>query len=248
MASEQEQQYLYSPAYKVASDVAVSVGPSSTLDGFLRQIYDRMNQVIQSQANHLLHRGNVTAQEAAQLINSRNQLLLRIRSHLSPFGLAYSEILKPRASLPDLDKLLRQKGTITAVLNSVGKTRQVVDKLGVVMRVGGPATIIVSITATAVVIANAPEDQRAKVAAREIGATGGSIALGTGGMWAGCVSGAALASPSLVIPVVGEITTGGACLIGGLVGGLSLGYVGHRLGGAIGSAVYTTVSEFTWER
>lgn len=67
-------------------------------------------------------------------------------------------------------------------------------------------------------------------------------------MLAGCVSAAALASPSLAIPVIGEITTGGACLIGGLVGGLSLGYVGHRLGGAIGSAVYTTVSEFTWER
>ena len=61
-----------------------------------------------------------------------------------------------------------------------------------------------SITATAVVIANAPEDQRAKVAARE--------------------------------------------MVGGLVGGLSLGYVGHRLGGAIGSAVHATVSEFTWDR
>lgn len=246
--SEADQEYLYSPAYKVASDVAVSVGPAATLDGFLRQIYDRMNHVIQSQANHLLQRGNITAHEASELINARNQLLMRIRSHLSPFGQLYSEILKPRASLPDLDKLLRQKGTITAVLNSVGKTRQVVDKLGVVMRVGGPATIVFSITATAVVIAGAPPERRSAVAAREIGATGGSILFGTGGMWAGCATAAALASPSLVLPIVGEVTTGGACLMGGLIGGLGLGYVGHRAGAVIGSTVYTQVSEFTWSR
>lgn len=243
-----EQQYLYSPAYKVASDVAVSVGPSATLDGFQRQLYDRMNQVIQSQANQLLQRGNITAHEAAELISARNQLLLRIRSRLSPFGQLYSELLKPRGSLPDLDQLLRQKGTINAVLNSVGKTRQVVDKLGVVMRAGGPTTIVFSITATAVVIANAPAEQRSAVVAREIGATGGSIALGTAGMWAGCATAAALVSPSLVLPVVGQVTTGGACLVGGLIGGLGLGYAGHHLGGAIGTAVHTTVSEFTWGR
>jgi hypothetical protein len=246
--ADKGQEYLYSPAYKVGADVAVAVGPAATLDGYLRLIYDRMNHVIQTQANGLLSRGNITSHEASELINARNQLLMRVRSHLSPFGQLYSEILKPRASLPDLDKLLKQKGTITAVLQSVGKTRQVVDKLGVVMRVGGPATIIVSITATAVVIAKAPADQRARVASREIGATGGSIVLGTGGMWAGCASAAALASPSLVLPVVGEITTGGACLVGGLVGGLGLGYLGHKLGGSIGETVHTSVSEFTWSR
>lgn len=48
-------------------------------------------------------RGNITSQEAARLIGARNQLLLRIRAHLSPWGQLYSEILKPRASLPDLD-------------------------------------------------------------------------------------------------------------------------------------------------
>lgn len=246
--SETQSEYLYSPAYKVAADVAVSVGPASTLDGFLRLVYDRMNHVIQAQANGLISRGNITTEEAARLIGARNQLLLRIRSHLSPFGQLYSEILKPRSSLPDLDKLLRHKGTIAAVLESVGKTRQVVDKLGVVMRVGGPATIVVSIVATAVVISQAPAQDRARVAAQEVGATGGSIFLGTGGMWVGCASAAALASPSLVLPIVGEVTTGGACLVGGLIGGLGLGLVGHRVGRAIGSVAHTTWSEFSWDR
>jgi hypothetical protein len=91
----------------VTADIVVSVGPSATIDGFLRQIYDRMNNVLQAQANQLLQRGNITAHEASQLIDARNQLLMRIRSRLSPFGQLYSEILKPRAGLPDLDKLLR---------------------------------------------------------------------------------------------------------------------------------------------
>ncbi|WP_395701365.1 hypothetical protein [Aquabacterium sp.] len=64
MASTDEE-YLYSPGYKSAADVAVSVGPAATLDGYLRLIYDRMNHVIQAQANGLLSRGNITSHWAA---------------------------------------------------------------------------------------------------------------------------------------------------------------------------------------
>jgi hypothetical protein len=246
--SDQDVQYLYSPAYKVSADVSVAVGGPMGWDGFWRLIYDRMNERIQFQANQLLARGNITAQEAAAFVNSRNELLLRIRHRLSPFGQLYSEILKPQANLKGFQQFLNQKGSIEAVLSSVGKTRQIVDKIGVVSRVAGPATVMLSISATAVVIAQAPQDARAKVAAREIGGTTGSIVFGLGGMWAGCASAAALASPSLVLPVIGEVTTGGACLIGGIVVGLALGFAGQKLGSSIGSAVYTTVSEFKWSR
>ena len=243
-----DQQYLYSPAYKVATDVMVGVGAPMTLDGFQRLIYDRISENIQRQANILLVRGNITAQEAAHLINGRNELAIRIRSRLSPFSQFYSEILKPKSSLKSLDQLLKQKGTIEAVLNSVGKTRQVVDKIGVIARVAGPATIILSISCTAIVIAKAPPGQRGRVAAREVGGTAGALLGGIGGMWAGCAAGASLVSPTLVVPIWGPVTAGGACLVGGIVGGLGIGYAGQKVGSEIGAVVYNQVSEFQWVR
>ena len=241
-----EEQYLYSPAYKVATDVTVGVGGPMTLDGFQRLIYDRINESIQRQANALLARGNITAQEAAHLVNGRNELIRRIRSHLSPFGQLYSEILKSKSSLKSFDQFLKQKGTIEAVLNSVGKTRQVVDKIGVVSRVAGPATIVVSISCTAMVIAQAPPELRGRVAAREVGGTAGALLGGIGGMWAGCAAAASIASPTLVVPIWGEVTTGGACLVGGIIGGLGIGYAGQRVGSEIGTVVYNQASEFQW--
>ncbi|HET7865056.1 MAG TPA: hypothetical protein VFL86_11690, partial [Burkholderiaceae bacterium] len=151
-----------------------------------------------------------------------------------------------RATLKDFDQFIRQKGTIEAVISSVGKTRQVVDRIAVISRVAGPATIVFTISATAIVIATAPEAERAKVAAKEISSTVGSVAFGAGGMWAGCATAAALVSPGLVIPVVGEVAVGGACLVGGLLGGVGLGYIGHRVGQSIGVTLYTAVSEFRW--
>lgn len=238
--------YLYSPACKAVADVTVSVGASLTLDSFQRLIYERINRNVQEQAHRLLLRGNITAHEAAALVDARNRLVLNIRRQLSPFGQLYSELLKPRATLKDFDQFLRQKGTIEAVISSVGKTRQVVDRIAVFSRVAGPATIVFTITATAIVIATAPEAERAKVAAKEISSSVGSVAFGAGGMWAGCATAAALVSPGLVIPVVGEVAVGGACLVGGLLGGVGLGYIGHRVGQSIGVTLYTAVSEFRW--
>jgi hypothetical protein len=104
---ESDDLYLYSPACKAVADVTVSVGASLTLDGFQRLIYERINHNVQQQANRLLLRGNITAQEAAALVGARNELLLNIRKQLSPFGQLYSELLKPRSTLKDFDQFLR---------------------------------------------------------------------------------------------------------------------------------------------
>jgi hypothetical protein len=56
----------------------------------------------------------------------------------------------------------------------------------------------------------------------------------------------ALASPSLVIPVVGEVTTGGACIVGGIAGGVGAGWLGYLLGQWAGEATYDFVTEFQW--
>lgn len=248
MAESAQDHYLYSPAYKVTSDVAVSVGGPMTYDGFYRLIYNRISANIQLQSDAFLRRGNLTAQEAAHFVNARNELLVKIRSRMTPFGEAYSEIIKPRTNLPSFEKLLKSKGSIEVVLSSVGKNRQVVDRIGVAMRVAGPVTIIVSVTCSAVVIAQASPAERGRVAAREIGATTGSIAGGIAGMWAGCEIGATIASPSLIVPFWGEVSTGGACFVGGLLGGFGVGFVGHKVGSEIGLAIYNRVSDFRWER
>lgn len=66
------------------------------------------------------------------------------------------------------------------------------------------------------------------------------------GAWAGCATAAAFASPSLVVPIVGEIPTGGACVVGGIIGGIGIGFAGRKLGEAGGDAVYDFVTKFEW--
>lgn len=242
-------EFLYSPAVRVTVEVPFSIAPGMTWDGFWRLIYDRANAGIQQQANLLLEQGRISVEESRALVNSRNDLLLRIRSKATPFGELYSEILKPRSSLKSFERFVAEKGSIEAVLKSVGKTRAVVDKIGVVSRVAGPAAIVLEISLTAIVIQQADPRDRSRVAAREIGGVVGSVGGGLGGMWAGCAGLATLASPSLVVPVVGEISTGGACLIGGILGGIGVGWLGRRAGESIGEGLYeitNDLGEFQW--
>lgn len=169
-----------------------------------------------------------------------------MRQQLSPFGRLYSEILKPSNNLPTLEKLVAQKGSVEAVLTSVGKSRAVVNRFAAVSRVAGPAMIVIQITVSAMVISSAAPEDRGRVAAREAGGVGVGVLTGWGGMWAGCAGLSALASPSLVIPIVGEVTTGAACVIGGIAGGAGAGWLGYLLGQWAGEATYDFVTEFLW--
>ena len=48
-----------------------------------------------------------------------------------------------------------------------------------------------------------------------------------------------------------EVTAGGACVVGGLLGGLGLGWLGRHAGESAGTALYdivNEVSEFRWTR
>jgi hypothetical protein len=247
--SPAEQPWYYSPAFKVAVDVPFAIAPGMTWDAFWRLIYDHTNEGLQKQANLMLQKGSITAAEARKLVDGRNELLLRIRQRLSPFGELYSELLKPAKSLKSFEQFVAQKGSIEAVLKSVGKTRAVVDKIGVVSRVAGPASIVLEISLTAIVIQQAAPQDRGRVAAREIGGAAGSVGGGLAGMWAGCAAGASLASPSLVVPLWGEVSTGGACLVGGILGGLGVGWLGRQAGEAAGEGlyeIYNELSAFQW--
>ena len=142
--------------------------------------------MIQEQANELLRRGNVTAEEARDLVEvQRNGLVIEMRKPLTPFGKLYSEVLKPANSLPTFEALVERKGTVEAVLVSVGKTRAVTNRIAFIGRTAGTAGFVLEIVAVAVVIELAPEDQRARVATEEVSGAVGGIAAGTGGCWAG---------------------------------------------------------------
>jgi hypothetical protein len=238
---------LYSQATKTTVQVSMPVGAQLGYDSYVRLLYEKANNAITQQANALLARGNITAEEARRLVESqRNGLVTEFRKPLTPWGKLYSEILKPSNNLPTLEKLVAQKGSIEAVMQSVGKTRAVVNRIAVVSRVAGPALVIVSITFSAVAIAEAPEGQRGRVAAVEAGGTVGGLGFGMAGSWAGCLAGASIASPSLVIPGVGEVTTGGACLVGGIAFGLGFGWGGDKLGRQTGGAIYDFVTSFQY--
>ena len=237
---------LYSPAVRVASTSAYGVGASQTWDAFMRQSYEQANALIQAQARALQLRGNVSPAEARLLVEGqRNALVLQMRNRLTPWGRLYSELLKP-SSLPTLEQLVRRKGTLEAVLVSVGRSRIAVNRFAAVMRVAGPAAIAVQISLSAVIIAQAAPEDRNRVASGQVGALAGGAAGGAGGAWAGCAGLAALASPSLTIPVVGEVTTGGACLIGGIAGSAGAGWLGALLGQRAGTAAYDFATSFRW--
>jgi hypothetical protein len=243
----QQQEYAYSAAVRQSVEVVFPIAPHMTWDGYMRLLYDRSNRAIQAQANILLQRGNISAQEVRSLVEGqRNRAVLAFRDRLSPFGRLYSEILKPGKSLPTLEEMLRRKGTLEGVLTSVGKSRTVVNRIAVVSRVGGPATIVLQISFSAVAIYTAAPADRGRVTAREVGGIAGGVAGGIGGAWAGCATFAAFASPSLVLPVVGEVTTGGACFVGGILGGIGVGWLGHRAGSAAGVAAYNFATDFHW--
>ena len=125
---------------------------------------------------------------------------------------------------------------------SVGSTRAVTNRIAFIGRTAGTAGFVLQIVAIAVVIELAPEDQRRRVATEEVSGAVGGLAAGTRGYWAGGLAGAAWAgtwaSPTLVVPVVGEITEGGAILIGGIAGALFFGWVGNKAGQAAGRALW----------
>ncbi len=238
-----------------ASDIINVPGPlaaNMSWDGWCRPLYDRLNRNIQQQANALLRRGNVTFEEMRELVEvQRNGLVAEMRKPLTPFGKLYSEALKPVASLPTAERMLANKGNIEAVLVSVGKTRAVVNRIAFIGRAAGTAGFVIEIVMVAVVIEQAPPSERGRVATEEISGAAGGLAGGTGGYVAGGLAGAVWAgtwaAPTLVIPVVGEITESGAIIIGGIAGALFGGWLGHRGGKAIGHETWTLLP-VSWTR
>jgi len=241
------QQVLLSPVFQETVQITNNMTAPMAWDSYWRMAYDRADKVLQAQDNELLKRGNITKLEFDELVKARNTLVQEFRKPLSPFGKQYSEILKPNSKLPQPGDLLAKKGSVEVVLESVGKSRATVNRLSMVFRVAGPALLALDITITTIVVMKAPPEERGRMAAREYTGLGFGVAGGAGGAWAGCVTLAALGSPSLALPIVGEVTEGGLCLVGGILGGLGVGWMGREVGKVTGEEVYDFVRTFRWE-
>ena len=241
------QQVLLSPVFRETVQITDNMTAPMAWESYWRMAYERADKVLQAQANELLKRGNITKLEFEELVKARNTLVEEFRKPLGPFGKQYSDFLKPLAKLPQPGELLAKKGSIEAVLESVGKSRATVNRLSMVFRVVGPPLLALDITITTIVVMKAPPEQRGRTAAREYTGLGFGIASGAGGAWAGCVGLAALGSPSLAVPVVGPVTEGTLCVVGGILGGLGVGWIGREAGKRAGDAAYDFATTFRWE-
>lgn len=232
----------------VSEGATFGLGTNLAWDSYQRALHNQQNALFARQAHQLRARGFVTEAETRMLIDQRNALVLDARRPLSRFGRFFSEILKPSHDLLTYERLIRAKGSNEAILQSVGKTRAMVNRLSVGMSLAGRGMVALNVVVSAVVIARASPEERARVTARQGGALAGGAAGGWTGAWAGCVGAAALASPSLMLPTIGEVTTGGACLVGGIAGGLSGGALGAWLGDEGAAAAYDYVTRLEWRR
>lgn len=210
------------PVAKGVVEVTVPLSGGMSWDAFQRMIYDRSAKQILEQALELSRKGALSPSEFEQFVAQRNALKEATRSKLSPFGKMFSEILQPSSDFKTAQQLLDKKGSVDAVIKGLGKTRGWVNRIGVVGRFAGPAVLVVQISFAAKVVADAPEDKKWRTGIGEAAEIGGGLVGGWYGAGAGCASGAA----ATVWLFGGGAIVG--CGIGGILGGIGLGFAAGK--------------------
>ena len=92
MPEQDKARYSYVVQTKDAVQVPFPLAVGSTWDACWRATYQNANAAIQRQNNILVTRGNITMQEAHELVEvQRNGLVRELRKPLAPFGRLSSE-------------------------------------------------------------------------------------------------------------------------------------------------------------
>ena len=188
---------------KAAQGAAVAAGATLASDGAARANYAQ-------QATELSGPGGSAARAA---------LKQETYDQLTPFGKAVTDYLR-QARVGQLDGK-----TAAQLAESASRTSPAVNAAGGAARAVGPTLLVVGAGVSAYSIAAAPADQRARVAAGEVGAWGGALSGGLAGGKVGAVVG------SFFGPGPGTAIGAGI----GTVGGGALGAVG---GSRAGTAIY----------
>lgn len=246
-------QVRYSPAVqaKAAMDIPIGGVADYTWNSFQRSTYEAASKAISQQALKLSRLGTLTAREAAELATAqRNALVIASRNRLTPFGRFYSEVLKRSGNLPTVEELVARKGTYEAVMIGASRSRTSINRVAFIARRGGPGLIVIDMVLTIVIIEEAPVDQRGRIAAEQVGGISGSLVGsrygGLAGAWAGATSFMLLGSPTLAIPVVGEVTEAGAAVGGGILVFFFGGTLGWVVGRGIGSETWV-IAPLKWK-
>jgi hypothetical protein len=175
----------------------------------------------------------MTADQAKVWTNGqRNALIQACRHSSSPIGRVIAEAIKPRDALKTVSDLERLGKTAEGIIESSGRTNPWVNRVSIGFRYGGPAIVTIAVGFSAYHVANAPENERWRVAARETGSFGGAVGFGWAGGIAGCTVFGALGS---IIPGVGNVAGCAAGVVAGTAGGAILG---GWAGGEAGDFVY----------
>ncbi len=237
------------------SDSVVGNIAQLSYDAFIRKhVYEPAARAISKQGEEFVRIGAMTNAKAAEWVNAeRNALLVAIRDEKnSPLGRAISEYLKSRDKLPSVGDLAAKYGAkmpgateeevFAAIIKSGARTRGSVNRLAVGLRWAGPVMIGISIAYSAYLVAEAPPEERGRLASREAGGLVGGIGGGWAGAKGGCAAGAAV---GVWFEGVGAVP---GCVIGAVVFGLGIGYVGSEVGSWAGGKAYDfTNAVLEWE-
>lgn len=186
----------------------------------LRDIYLRGDAAIRAEAQAMVAAGKSEVEAARWAVQARNQLRQSIRDQGEPIVDAIAQARRGARDMPTYESLRARGKTDAQIIESAGRSNADVNRWVGRIRIAGRILIAVDIGIGAYNVATAPEVDRPRVLASEVGRVGGALAGG----WAGGKGGAAVGGliGSFFGPGLGTAIGAG---IGGVLGGI---------GGAIG--------------
>lgn len=202
----------------------------------LRDIYLRGDAAIRAEAQAMVAAGKSEVEAARWAVQARNQLRQSIRDQGEPIVDAIAQARRGARDMPTYESLRARGRTDAQIIESAGRSNAGVNRWVGRIRIAGRILIAVDIGIGVYNVATAPEVDRPRVLAREVGRVGGALAGG----WAGAKGGAAVGG------FIGSFFgPGPGTAIGAGIGGV-LGGIGGAIGGgwAGSSAAEWAIEEF----
>ena len=221
------------------SEDARSVGEHATRtalhEAALREMYHRGEAAIAQEARAMLAAGKSEVEVARWAVEARNALRRAIREQGEPIVDAIARTTRGARDMPSYEQLRAAGKTDAQIVESAARSNLGVNRWVGRIRIAGRIFIALDIGVATYNVATAPEVDRPRVLAREVGRVGGVLAGG----WAGAKGGAALGG------AIGSVFPGAGTAIGAGVGGVIGGIGGAIFGGWAGSeAAEWTIEQF----
>ena len=220
---------------KNQGDSARSVGDHAARtalhEAALREMYHQGERAIAAEAEILLKAGKSEAEVARWASEARTALRRAIRDQGEPIVDAIAKATRGARDMPGYEQLRAAGKTDAEIIKSAARSNAGVDRWAGRLRIAGRIMIAIDIGIAVYHVASAPEVDRPKVLAHEVGRVGGALAGG----WAGAKGGAALGGAiGSLFPGAGTAIGAG---IGGVVGGIGGAIFGGWAGGKAGDWV-----------